>query len=101
MLDADAGRRVFRAALMAGPGHGEACNCGHGEPLGVIDLIEGVRQSVGRTDLALIVQSNVPNEIPAQWLDASTAQTRLGRTPPFTLRGGLERTTEWHREVLP
>lgn len=98
--DAVAGYFSLGAALMDGCEHGEAFNFGHGEPVAVFGLVDEIGRAVGRTDLAPIVQSDAPNEIPAQWLDAAKARTRLGWTPAFTLPEGLERTVEWYREAL-
>jgi len=98
--DAVAGYLSLGAALMDGREHGEAFNFGHGEPVAVLDLVEEIGRAVGRTDLAPIVQSDAPNEIPAQWLDATKARTRLGWAPAFTLHQGLSRTVEWYREAL-
>jgi CDP-glucose 4,6-dehydratase len=98
--DAVTGYLALGAALIDGREHGEAFNFGHGEPVSVLDLVEEIGRAVGRTDLAPIVQSDAPNEIPAQWLDATKARIRLGWAPAFTLREGLQRTVEWYREVL-
>jgi CDP-glucose 4,6-dehydratase len=88
------------AALMRGHERGEAFNFGHGEPVAVLDLVKEIGQAVGRQDLAPLVQSDAPNEISAQWLDATKARTRLAWAPAFTLPNGLIRTVEWYREVL-
>jgi CDP-glucose 4,6-dehydratase len=98
--DAVAGYLKLGAALLGGREHGEAFNFGHGEAVAVRDLVEEIARAVGRTDLAPVVQSDAPNEIPAQWLDATKARNRLGWAPAFTLREGLKRTVEWYREVL-
>jgi CDP-glucose 4,6-dehydratase len=98
--DAVTGYLALGAALMDGREHGEAFNFGHGEAVAVLQLVEEIGRAVGRMDLAPIVQSDAPNEIPAQWLDATKARTRLGWAPAFTLQEGLGRAVEWYREVL-
>jgi len=98
--DAVVGYLSLGAALMDGREHGEAFNFGHGEPVAVLDLVKEIGRAVGRADLAPIVQSDAPNEIPAQWLDSTKARTRLGWTPAFTLHAGLSRTVDWYREAL-
>jgi len=98
--DAVAGYLSLGTALMDGREHGEAFNFGHGEPVAVLDLVEEIGRAVGRTDLTPIVQSDAPNEIPAQWLDATKAQTRLGWAPAFTLPEGLKQAVDWYREVV-
>jgi CDP-glucose 4,6-dehydratase len=98
--DAVTGYLALGAALIDGREHGEAFNFGHGEPVAVLDLVEEIGRAAGRSDLAPIVQSDAPNEIRAQWLDATKARTRLGWAPAYTLKKGLSRTVEWYREVL-
>jgi CDP-glucose 4,6-dehydratase len=98
--DAVTGYLTLGEALMNGREHGEAFNFGHGEPVAVLELVEEISRAVGRTDLAPIVQSGAPNEIPVQWLDATKARTHLGWAPTFTLQEGLERTVEWYRDQL-
>jgi CDP-glucose 4,6-dehydratase len=88
------------AALIDGREWGEAFNFGHGKPVAVLDLVAEISRAVGRGDLAPILQSSAPNEIPAQWLDATKAQTRLGWAPAYSLSEGLIRTTAWYRELL-
>ena len=98
--DAVAGYLSLGAALMDRREHGEAFNFGCGEPVAVLDLVEEIGRAVGRTDLAPIVKSDAPHEIPAQWLDSTKARARLGWAPAFPLREGLRRTVEWYREAL-
>jgi CDP-glucose 4,6-dehydratase len=98
--DAVAGYLALGAALLDGREHGEAFNFGHGEPVAVLDLVTEIGSAVGRTDLEPLIQADAPNEIPAQWLDATKARTRLGWTPAFSLREGLGRTVAWYREIL-
>lgn len=98
--DAVSGYLALGAALMDGRERGEAFNFGHGEPVAVIDLVTEIGRVVGRADLAPIIESNAPNELDAQWLDATKARTRLGWEPALTLHEGLVRTVDWYREVL-
>jgi CDP-glucose 4,6-dehydratase len=88
------------AALMDGRERSEAFNFGHGRPVSVLEIVEAVGVAVGRTDLVPTIKSDAPNEIPAQWLDASKAATRLGWSPELTLAAGLSRTVPWYREAL-
>jgi len=85
---------------MSGQEHGQAFNFGRGEAVLVFHVLQGVGRAVGRLDLAPIVQSDAPDEIPAQWLDATEAWTRLDWAPAFTLQEGLGSAAKCHREVL-
>ncbi len=87
-------------ALMDGREHGQAFNFGNGRPVSVLDLVAEISRTAGRTDLVPVVQSDAPNEIPAQWLDSTKARTRLGWAPAFSLSDGLSRTVEWYRRAL-
>jgi len=98
--DAVAGYLALGEALMAGRELGEAFNFGSGQPVAVLEIVNEIGKVLGRTDLAPIVKSDAPNEIPAQWLDASKAARRLSWTPGLTLSEGLHRTAEWYRAVL-
>ena len=98
--DAVAGYLAQGAALLDGREHGQAFNFGHGEPVSVLDLVTEISRAVGRTDLEPLIQADAPFEIPAQWLDATKARTRLGWTPGFSLRDGLAHTVAWYREIL-
>jgi CDP-glucose 4,6-dehydratase len=98
--DAVTGYLALGAALMDGRERAEAFNFGHGEPVSVIDIVDAIGVAVGRSDLVPIIKSDAPNEIPAQWLDASKAAHRLDWRPELTLADGLDRTVPWYREAL-
>ena len=98
--DAVAAYLTLGVVLMSGREHGEAFNFGNGEPVAVLDLVEQVGRVVGRTDLAPVIHSDAPNEIPAQWLDSTKAATRLGWVPAFGLSAGLSETVDWYRQAL-
>jgi CDP-glucose 4,6-dehydratase len=98
--DAVTGYLALGKALTTGHELGEAFNFGNGRPVTVLEIVDEIGKVLGRTDLAPIIRSDAPNEIPAQWLDASKAASRLGWTPGLTLAEGLRRTAEWYRAVL-
>ena len=98
--DAVSAYLALGAALMSGGERGEAFNFGNDEPVTVLDLVDHIRRAVGRTALAPVIQSDAPNEIPAQWLDSTKARTRLGWVPAFGLSDGLSKTVEWYRQAL-
>ena len=98
--DAGAGYLALGAALISGREHGEAFNFGNGEGISVLRLVDEIGQAVGRVDLAPVIYGDAPNEIPAQWLDATKAQTRLGWSPSLALPDGLRRTVAWYRNAV-
>jgi CDP-glucose 4,6-dehydratase len=98
--DAIAAYLALGEALITGREAGEAFNFGTGQPVSVLQIVEEIGEVLGRTDLAPIIKSDAPNEIPAQWLDSSKAASHLGWTPRLTLSEGLHRTSAWYRAVL-
>ena len=66
----------------------------------MLELVDEIARAVGRTDLAPDIRGDAPNEIAAQWLDATKARDRLGWTPRVAVADGLLRTVDWYRAVL-
>jgi CDP-glucose 4,6-dehydratase len=91
---------AIAVALVGDRECGEAFNFGNGEPVTVLELVDAVARAVGRNDLEPVIQSNAPNEIPAQWLDSGKARARLGWSPAFDLESGLTQAVAWYRAVL-
>lgn len=79
---------------------GEAFNFSNEQPVSVLEIVERLRQLVGRTDLEPIVQNEATNEIRRQFLSARKARERLGWRPRFDLDEGLKRTIAWYRELF-
>lgn len=90
---------VLGIALMAGREHGEAFNFGHGTPVSVLEIVNEINTVIG-SDIAPVVQANAPNEIPAQWLDSTKAEGRLGWMPSLSLHDGIAKTIPWYRDLL-
>jgi CDP-glucose 4,6-dehydratase len=76
---------------------GEAFNFGHNCPVAVTEIVDALRTIVGADDLMPIVEARRLNEIPAQWLDATKAEERLGWRPAYSLVDGLRETVDWYR----
>jgi CDP-glucose 4,6-dehydratase len=86
--------------LLDGEATGEAYNFGHNAPVSVLEIVDALRQIVGRPDLEPLVLGTAEHEIPDQFLDASKAKSRLGWSPKYSLSQGLAETVEWYRTVL-
>lgn len=80
--------------------HGEAFNFSNEEPKTVLELVAGILEAAGRTDLQPVIQGVAPNEIKEQYLDSRKARRRLGWSPTHTLADGLSRTIDWYRTFL-
>lgn len=52
------------------------------------------------SNLQAIIQNDVRNEIPHQYLSAEKARSELDWRPLFTLDQGLERTIAWYKDFL-
>jgi CDP-glucose 4,6-dehydratase len=52
------------------------------------------------SNLQAIIQNDVSNEIPHQYLSAEKARSELDWSPLFTLDQGLERTIAWYKDFL-
>ena len=87
-------------ALLSGDVAGEAFNFGHGQPVSVLEIVDGLREIMLRDDLEPIVLGAASDEIPDQYLDASKAADRLGWRPNYALRDGLTETVTWYRDLL-
>jgi CDP-glucose 4,6-dehydratase len=91
---------AIASALVDGREHGEAFNFGQGEPVAVLELVNEIGRVIGSSDVNPIIESNAPNEIPAQWLDSSKARDRLGWQPAYPLAEGLFQTVDWYRRLF-
>ncbi|MBI4198892.1 MAG: GDP-mannose 4,6-dehydratase [Chloroflexi bacterium] len=82
---------------------GEAFNFGGESPVSVLDLVERILQTAGRTDLRPDVQSKtkIAGEIDCQYLSSARARGILGWAPLVGLDEGLALTFAWYREQYP
>lgn len=79
---------------------GEAFNFGTETPMTVVDVVDRIRERMGRIDLEPEILNEASKEIRAQFLDCTKARERLGWSPAFTFEEGLDRTIEWYRDHL-
>lgn len=98
--DAVAAYLRLAEAVLDGRHHGEAFNFGTGRPLGVLELVEQIRQTMDRLDLEPLVLDTASHEIKDQYLDVTRAARDLSWQARYDLRTGLPETIEWYREVL-
>ena len=76
---------------------GEAFNFSNEQPMSVSQVAQQILKLMGRGELQPIVQNQVSNEIPHQYLDASKAKKRLGWKAQFSLEEGLRETIAWYQ----
>ena len=75
---------------------GSPFNFGAGRGYSVIEIVDRIRQLVGREDLEPVVLGSARSEIQSQFLDATRAERVLGWRPSVDLETGLSRTVAWY-----
>lgn len=76
---------------------GEAFNFSNEVQLTVLELVEQILVTMGRTDLRPVVLSEVKSEIKHQYLSAAKARRILNWAPAFGVDDGLRQTIAWYR----
>jgi len=79
---------------------GESFNFGPRKPLSVIDIVNEIKNMMGKEDIAPVILDQARAEIKDQYLSFEKAGNILGWQPQFTLQQGLERTIAWYRSLL-
>lgn len=78
---------------------GRAFNFSMQRPLTVLEMYGRIADAVGvRTEPVVLGEAST--EIPAQWVDSSTARAELGWHPATALEEGLGKTAAWYRRHL-
>jgi CDP-glucose 4,6-dehydratase len=85
--------------VLSGRQAGEAFNFGHNKPVSVVEIVDELRNILGRRDLEPVILGSASMEIPDQYLDASKAARVLDWRPAFGLHEGLMHTVEWYRDL--
>ena len=99
--DAVAGYLTVAEHLAADPTlKGEAFNFGANERHTVLDVVQHILESLGRSDLQPVVLGQASSEIREQYLSADKASARLGWRAQVSFEEGLQRTTDWYRKFL-
>ena len=77
---------------------GEAFNFGLGLRLTMLDLVDRILETMGRTDLKPIVENVASAEIREQYMASDKAHNLLGWAPAYGMDEGLRRTIAWYRK---
>jgi CDP-glucose 4,6-dehydratase len=98
----DAVRALLSAAQAsdAAPMRGRAFNCGSGETVAVMALVQRIVAIVGNGVVEIAPAAEEPREIVEQRLVSSNAQRDLAWRPTVSLDDGLRRTVAWYRAHL-
>lgn len=79
---------------------GEAFNFSNESPVTVLELVDTILELMDARHLPPIIENNVKNEIPEQYLSAKKARELLGWSPQFDMKIGLEHTIEWYKHYF-
>ena len=79
---------------------GQAFNLSPEGPSTVLEVVDKIRELMGRQDLEPIILDEASDEIREQYLDCSRARDILGWSPGHSLDDGLKKTIDWYRQKL-
>ncbi|MBL8230823.1 MAG: GDP-mannose 4,6-dehydratase [Bryobacterales bacterium] len=79
---------------------GEALNISPEKASSVLDIVDLIREIMGRTSIEPVILNQASAEIRDQYLDCQRAKTVLGWRPKYTLQQGLEATVSWYEDYL-
>lgn len=80
---------------------GRAFNFGNDHPFSVLEVVETIREIMGREiEPTVLGEAGPDSEIPVQYLDSTRARTLLGWTPQYTFDEGLARTIAWYEQFV-
>jgi CDP-glucose 4,6-dehydratase len=95
---------VVKAYLMLGQFvlsagcHGEAFNFGVNHPLAVLEIVNIITRTMGRTDLKPVILNRPLNEIDKQYLSSEKARRVLGWGQSVGIEEGLKLSVEWYQQ---
>jgi CDP-glucose 4,6-dehydratase len=79
---------------------GSAFNFSDESPLTVLELVEAIRERMGKSGIEPVVLDTAVGEIHDQVLSAARARAVLGWKPQHDLRAGLDETIAWYTDYL-
>jgi CDP-glucose 4,6-dehydratase len=79
---------------------GEAFNFSPERASSVLEIVDMLRQIMGKSNIEPVILNQAAAEIRDQYLDCSKAKQQLGWKPRFTLQQGLEDTVGWYSNYL-
>jgi CDP-glucose 4,6-dehydratase len=75
---------------------GQAFNFGNERPLNVLEVVDIILRTLGRTDLKPVILGEASEEILEQYLDCTKARRELSWSPRYSLEAGLAETIPWY-----
>ena len=79
---------------------GEAFNFSDEYPMSVLEIYAAICDAAGMSDEKPLILGEAPDEIPAQYLNASKARDLLGWAPTMSLGDGVAQTFAWYQAFL-
>jgi len=97
---AQAYRQISEAMLRTDKLNGEAFNISNDEPVSVLEVVDLLRELLGRVDLIPQIEGTASLEILAQYLNSEKIREAIGWRPKHTLKEGLQEAIKWYREYV-
>jgi len=91
---------TLAGAMTGGRFAGDAFNFGNEQPFTVLEVVEIILKTIGRTDLTPTILNEASAEIPNQFLNCAKAKRELGWAPRHTFESGLSETIPWYRDLI-
>lgn len=84
--------------LLDGKCMGEAFNIGYEKQYTVIEIVDKVKEMMGKKHVQPRILDIAKNEIEKQWLSCEKAKKLLGWKPKYNFEDGLKMTIEWYKK---
>ena len=75
---------------------GQAFNFGNERPMTVLEVVDIILRTLGRTDLKPVILGEASEEILEQYLDCTKARRELNWSPRYSFETGLAETIPWY-----
>lgn len=79
---------------------GQDFNFGTETPMSVVQLVDSILETMGKTDLKPKILNQASHEIREQFLDCTKAKTMLNWKPKHSFEEGLKATIDWYSKWL-
>lgn len=91
---------VGEAMLRDDTVYGAGFNISNDSPMSVIEIVNAIREVMGKSDLEPVIENTARGEIKAQFLSSAFLRKKLGWQPKIGLQDGLARTAKWYQSHM-
>ncbi len=78
---------------------GQAMNIANDQPVSVLEIVEILRNLMGKKEIQPLILNTASLEIQKQYLSSDQIRSQLGWFPQHNLENGLKKTIEWYTEL--